>query len=409
MDYFLYGYIIYTVFFVLGATESSFFSAAACQGVQIIGFLLVTFGAFGLMRFKFDDKYLELIFGVYILYLVTVVVRGIKYDSNSLKRLFLDPASGLFAYFTPLVLLLPINIGTLKRLINTTLILGVFFIIFVAVFYNVLHDPDRINLVSLGLVENFSSFLASGTGFILMIYVYNAQKKEFFGIGKKNVLAAIVMLLALFFALYRARRGLIFICVSMIAAAVFTFILSSKKKMLIIFMGVVLAILCSFFIASIKTPSMLNFLLERGEEDTRTGVEVYMYNDMTTTDWVIGKGINGEYYCPIVENVNNASGYRENIETGYLQMSLKGGILSIALLLMILLPAIYKGFFKSQNVLSKAAAIWIFLWIVYEYPTIGAIFNMHYILVWMSVGICYSANIRNLSDTAIKTHLQRFK
>ena len=133
-----------------------------------------------------------------------------------------------------------------------------------------------------------------------------------------------------------------------------------------------------------------------------------MYADMSPTDWVIGKGIKGQYYCPVVENVNDAegAGYRDNIETGYLQIILKGGIISLALLLLMFVPAVYKGLFKSKNVLSKAAALWIFLWIIYLYPSGGIVFTMNYVLVWIAVGICYSEKIRNLPDSTIKNYLQ---
>ena len=172
-------------------------------------------------------------------------------------------------------------------------------------------------------------------------------------------------------------------------------------------MGVIFIGFIALFMAGRKTPAMFSFLVDRGEEDTRSGVEVYMYADMSTTDWIIGKGINGEYYCPIVDNVNDATGYRAYIETGYLQIILKGGVLGLALLLLILIPAIYKGLFKSRNILSKAAAIWILLWILYEYPTIGFNFSMHYILVWICVGICYSKKIRKMADSTIKFYLQK--
>lgn len=178
--------------------------------------------------------------------------------------------------------------------------------------------------------------------------------------------------------------------------------------MLIIGMAVIFIAGGSYYLTNVKTPAMLNYLIDRGDADTRTGVEVYMYADMTPVDWVIGKGIKGSYYCPVVDNVNDAEGlgYRDNIETGYLQIILKGGIISLALLLLIFIPAVYKGFFKSRNILSKAAAMWIFLWIIYLYPSGGMVFNMNYVLVWISTGICYSDKIRNLDDETIKTHLQ---
>lgn len=178
--------------------------------------------------------------------------------------------------------------------------------------------------------------------------------------------------------------------------------------MLIIILTSLVILIASLFVFSMKDHHIFNFLIERGEEDTRTGVEVWMYADMSPTDWVIGKGIKGQYYCPVVENVNDAegAGYRDNIETGYLQIILKGGIISLALLLLMFVPAVYKGLFKSKNVLSKAAALWIFLWIIYLYPSGGIVFTMNYVLVWIAVGICYSEKIRNLPDSTIKNYLQ---
>jgi hypothetical protein len=127
---------------------------------------------------------------------------------------------------------------------------------------------------------------------------------------------------------------------------------------------------------------------------------------MTSRDWITGKGMNGKYYCPIVLDVNDPSGSRTVIETGYLQIILKGGILSLSLLLLILIPAVYFGFFKSKNILSKAAAMFILLWIIYLKPVVGVAFSMHYVLVWISVGICYSKKINNLSDGQIKEYLR---
>ena len=170
-------------------------------------------------------------------------------------------------------------------------------------------------------------------------------------------------------------------------------------------MSVVLAIGGFIYMNSIsdsKNGNIFTFLMARKDEDTRSNVEEAFYADMTTTEWIIGKGINGEYYCPGVENVMNNTSYRNIIETGYLQIILKGGIISLALLLLILIPAIYKGLFNSNNILSKGAALWIFLWTIYLYPTIGIGFCMYHLLVWISVGICYSGKIRAMADSDIK-------
>lgn len=396
------------VFFGLSGSEATFITPVTCQFFQILGLLAMITGGFSLMRFKFDNKYLQTLFTINLIYSLIIVLRGSQYDFNSLKQMFLDISSGILPYIASLVLLLNRNIGFYKKIFDILLILGIFFLIHVIIFYKILHDYDRLNLLSQGMAEAFSVLLSLPIGFLFLNYLYFGGKKTMYGIGAKNIFAIGVMIITLFFAIFRARRGLIFMCLSSMACVGMIYIISTKKKMLIISMAVFLSLIGSFLVSNIKVPSMFNFLMERGEEDTRSGVEVWMYADMSPTDWVIGKGIKGKYYCPIVENINDieGGGFRDNIETGYLQIILKGGVISLGLLLLIFLPAVYKGFFKSNNVLSKAAAMWIFLWIVYLYPSGGILFTMNYLLVWISVGICYSDKIRNLSDDTIKKYLQ---
>ena len=80
---------------------------------------------------------------------------------------------------------------------------------------------------------------------------------------------------------------------------------------------------------------------------------------MKTPDWIAGRGITGQYFCPDIEE-EQFNDYRSVIETGYLNIILKGGFVSLILLLLITIPAIIKGIFYSNNILSKAAGIWIF-------------------------------------------------
>jgi hypothetical protein len=94
------------------------------------------------------------------------------------------------------------------------------------------------------------------------------------------------------------------------------------------------------------------------------------------------------------------------IETNYLQIILKGGIISLGLLLLIIVPACIKGIFYSKNMLSKAAGIWILLWIFCLYPANVDTFTMNYLLVWMCVGICYTKKIRNMPDDFIKQYFK---
>jgi hypothetical protein len=394
-----YGFIISTISYMLSTMET-FISGAVCQGIQVTGLAIMIAGTTSLIKFKFDDKYLQSVFTIFIAFSLFIVARGIQTDTNSLKKLFLDFYYGMFPYLAPLVVLLPRNIGAYKKLFKTLVIFGVLFIIGDIVFYKIIKNPDWLSVESLGVMESLFGLYAFPVGFLLLTFVYHKKKINWFAVG--------VMAIALFFLAYRARRGSMFLCLTTCAGAGMIYLIYSKKKALVISMSIFLVLFGSFFMSGIKPPAMFNFLMARGDEDTRSGVEQYMQADMTSKDWLIGKGLNGKYYCPIVINLDGTS-EREVIETGYLQIILKGGLASIVLLGLILIPAVYKGLFKSKNILAKGAGMFILLWIVYLYPTIGVGFTMHYILVWISVGICYSKQICNMDDGEIKEYLALVK
>lgn len=407
LNFFWYGFAVYTIFYVLGAAEASFLSPANCQAIQILAFIMMVVGSVNTMRFKFDNQYLRILFIINLLYSATIVLRGSEFNKDAMKQMFLDVTFGILPYFASVVLLFPRNITTYRKIFNSLLILAASYLVCVVVFYNTLHDYDRLNLAAQGLVENISTLLALPIGYLLMNFVYQTGKKGLMRFGIKNMFGMFVIAVTLFFAIFRARRGLIFMCLTSLICMGMVYIITTKKKTLIIATGIILVLAGSFVVPNIKTPAMFGFLMDRGDEDTRSGVEVWMYADMSSTEWVIGKGIKGKYYCPIVDNVNDAegAGYRDNIETGYLQIILKGGILSLGLLLLMFVPAVYFGLFKSRNVLAKASALWVLLWIVYLYPSGGIVFNMNYILVWISVAVCYSEKIRNLTDEEIKPYM----
>jgi hypothetical protein len=251
----------------------------------------------------------------------------------------------------------------------------------------------------MGYAEALFSYFSLPLGFLLMTYIYQSKKKRWF--------AFIVMIISLYFLISRARRGAMFISVTTLAGAGMVYLIYTKRTVLVIILSVFFVLISSVFASNIKLPSMFDFLMSRKDEDTRTPVENDMKADMKQIDWLVGKGITGTYYSvSVIDDINDLSGQRSVIETGYLQMMLKGGIISVFLLALILVPGVYLGLFKSTNVLCKGAGMFNLLWMVYTYPTIVNQFNIYYIMVWISVGICYSPKIRNMSDNTIKKYLR---
>jgi hypothetical protein len=274
-------------------------------------------------------------------------------------------------------------------------IFGIFYIVYDIFFIKDLLYRFGRNLTSQAIVEYFSKTLSIPSGFLLLTYIYHSNKRKLF--------ALFLIILTFLLALIRARRGMMFMALSILIVSYIIYFLSNKVRLINIFLSVILASFIFVYGASIYNKNktgLFGFFEARKNESTRKGVELYFYRDMNTKDWIIGKGINGSYYCPGVDSAFTV--YRYGIETDYLSIILKGGIISLMLLLLIAIPAIFKGLFYSKNILSKAAGIWILFYLGDLYPVPVTNFTLNYLLVWISIGICYSDEIRSMSESSIK-------
>jgi hypothetical protein len=395
INYFCFGFVIYAVSYIFSITIYA--NANICQFLEIVGLLLFVYGAMNLIQFKIDNIYLKIVYVLYIAWLITIIPRGFHFNFEYLKGILFSPF-GILLYSVPLVLLFPRNLGLYKKMFNIIFILNFFFIAYDILFIKDLINPDQSNLDSQGLIENFSQILSIHTGFLLLTYVYLTPKRKLFVLG--------IIVITLLFGIIRARRGLIFMTLCMIIFSYILYLFISKKKILVIFFSTATFFFGALYLSKVfsqKNKGLFSFLLERGTEDTRTSVEECFYQDFQPKDWIIGKGMDGEYYCPGVDE-NDITGYRPVIETGYLQIILKGGMVSLGLFLLIAIPAMIKGIFFSKNTFSKAAGIWIFLSLVYLYPAALNYFSLFYVLVWISIAICYSKNIRNMSENSVREY-----
>jgi hypothetical protein len=393
LNIFWLGFSIYSLTVVFGATQAV--NIKILQGIQIVGLILMFKSIISLVRFKFDNEYLRIIYTIYCGWLFIMILKGyhLLTDYTYLKSFLFNPSVGML-YFSPLILLFPRNFIFFKKLFNVIAIFGIFYVIYDMIFIKYLINRDHSSLISQQIVETFSD-LSFPSGFLLLTFAYHTKKRQLIALG--------VVALALLFAVIRARRGLIFIYSNMIFFAYIIFILFSKKKLWIIYLTVFIAFLGAVYVTTVYKPSrnpIFGFLVERRDEDTRSIVELYFHDDMKPKDWITGRGINGQYFCPNVEE-NQITNFRSTIETGYEQTILKGGLISLGLFLLIAIPAVIAGIFYSKNILSKAAGIWIFISLVDSYPGTVNAFTLNYLVVWVSIGICYSKEIRRMTDTDI--------
>jgi hypothetical protein len=397
LNFFWTGFIIYTAFFVLSTTTTV--NYIICQLFQLTGIVLFVPSAIKLIDWKFTNQYLKVLFIIYCSWQLTIIFRGFSFDYTNVKVMLFDAESGLFRFLAPLILLFPKNLLYYKKIVLVIVILGALFLLYDIVFIHNLLNLDYENNDTKFTYEHFVKILSVPSGIILLTLIY--QKKRI------RYLAFVVIITSILFAIIRARRALLIMTISPLLISYILYLYSQKKNFIIALVPFIVVMLLFTFSGNENdknTPPIFRLLSDRGTEDTRTGVEIFFYRDMSTLNWIVGKGINGKYYCPDIDLGKNTD-YRSMIETDYLYIILKGGIISLALILLIAIPSLIKGFFYSENILSKAAAIWILLWLIELYPANVSSFSLHYLLFWISIGICNSNIIREIPE---KTLIQIF-
>lgn len=388
------GFIIYAASYAISATNQVNFIIVNL--LQIVALGMIFPSAVLLMDSKIENSYLRAVFILYVLWTITVIIRGISFDYDSVKQMLFNPVRGIMQFFVPLVLLFRKDFSFYRRLFDAIYVLGVIYLIFSLLAIKEIISPSSYYL-SQGIVENFSQHLSFASGFLLLTFLYHSKFRNFFSV--------FIIFLTFLFAVLRARRGLMFMSFSMLFFAFIIYQYVNKTKVINMVLSGFLVLLLSYMAMKVyqdNRKDTFGLLTERLGHDTRSEVEEYFYSDFKTIDWIIGRGMNGQYFCPGVEDGEGGiSVYRGVIETGYLQIILNGGIISLFLLVIIAIPGMIKGIFTSNNILSKAAGIWIVLFFLYAYPGGPAIFTLNYTLVWLSIGICYSEKIRKMSDTDI--------
>ncbi|HEY1872644.1 MAG TPA: hypothetical protein VGG71_16400, partial [Chitinophagaceae bacterium] len=345
------GIIIYSAAYTFSYT--GILTDNVWNPIQAIGLLLCIPAAANLFRFKIDNAYLRFIFSLYCLWVIFICARGFSLNYKFLKLMLFDGWTGVFLYFVPLMLFFPKSVYYLPNLFKAIVVLGIIYLVYDVMFLKTLLDNDADNFTGKILTEYFSKTLAVPCGFLLITYIYHNYKIRIFAFG--------VLVITLLLGLIRARRGLIFMSACPLLVSYIIFICYNFKRFRAIFLSLILISILSVYGVKVYNKNkegMFSLITERADVDTRTDVEQCFYEDMKPRDWIIGRGIVGEYYCPGTEN-DDLLLFRSQIETDYLNIILKGGIIGLALLVLMAVPAIIKGLFFSKNMLSKASAIWI--------------------------------------------------
>lgn len=248
-------------------------------------------------------------------------------------------------------------------------------------------------------ITNSTIGIASIAPVVIMIYFKRYLSKKHWQWYLITYIGSMLM------AAYLARRGSLAMSGLYLAFAWLMYAMFDKKtsKIKLIFISIlVIALGYGFFTGSVD--SFFATLSERGDEDTREGVELAFFADMQDiNDWIFGRGWFGQYYDFVF-------GYKRfGVETGYLTIILRGGIIYLIPYILLLVLSFINGFFRSKNLFCKSFAIICLMKIISLYPFGWPAFDFLHFVIFLGIWICNSEDIRSLTDDNIKSLLFNMK
>lgn len=257
------------------------------------------------------------------------------------------------------------------------------------------------DLVQIGTykAEGIGSSLPFLSAFLLGLSAYFNKKQRNINI----IIWAIYFMLMML----NARRNVSFsLLLYAVIAYIFTSLSSLKKnvaKTLIVFLFSILTGLILLLNFDSLVSGVFNNMANRANEDTRSGVEELFFADFSNapiSDWIFGRGMDGGYYQPMRnEETGEIADYRDGIETGYLNMMLKGGIIYDLIIILIMILAIKRGL-KKHNIVYTYLSIILFTYFIDLYTTNPVCtFSVRSILFWFCINIL-------LNDQKIRQYIK---
>lgn len=389
------GIAIYCISYLMGTLDIQPTLILLIRLFQGLGILLFITALIGSASFSnISNKYLKIVFILLMIWHCFVILSNFSISSSFIKTYMREPYYFLH-FFIPLIILLPPNFFADYFARWSFRLVVLFFILFIPFSFWIFNYQT--------FSEQFVWVLGVGGGFIIMNYVYFPNKIR--------ITSFIVVMLSLFISTYMARRNIMLTFSGYLFASVggyfaFTPISGIIKKMVLSLLLIILSIGGYLFFLSVQN-SLFSGISDRALVNSREEILISYFEDMSETDWIIGKGMDGTYYAPTVDEetpFGTDEDYRFLIEGGYLQVILKGGIVNLILILLIAIPAIRKGLFQSNNLFAKSSAMLVFLWLIDMFPWGMPAFDLRYLLFWFSIGVCYNSELRLFSDDEIKEY-----
>lgn len=210
--------------------------------------------------------------------------------------------------------------------------------------------------------------------FILMIYLYVQW-------GRRAMLLDAILLLC-----------------AMLVLRLRSVYLNLNDRMKIYFAGfaVILIILAFGNIAQSTYVFQRGFTKDALDQSRGFVYEAFFLDMDTANEWIFGRGLGGS-----IAREADTDRVVDFVESGFLVLIYKGGLLYMIPFLVILLRASYLGLWRSKNDLIKALSIQLPIYIFSMYAWNWPEFSTKYVFMWISVTACLDPQMRNLSNEEI--------
>lgn len=347
--------------------------------LSILGLLLILISFFQCGFKNNRSKILTVLVTILLIYETTIIFRFEENifdltDTDVQRKMFFDERFFL-SYFLPLIYFLKkVNFRAVSYFCIINLCIAVVMLI---TFRNeiVLYDTSE---YSSWIVESIC-LLAIPVSLLLYLS---------FTISKRTVIFIIISYLVLLLtSIWLGRRSVSFEL--LIALLIFVYLNAKNKK---VFMGCIILLILAYPYIGKLYNSDNSRLKDRMEIDNRSPEDKDALNSLTGIYYYIGKGIDGEYYSH-AHAMN-----RGIVETGFSHMMLKGGFVFVFLYIIIMIRAIFLGFFYSKNKFSKGLAFYVLVQLVSMYPLPIPVMNLQCFILWYSIALLDNKGIRYTND-----------
>lgn len=350
---------------------------------------------------EFSKSYIRL-FKFYLLLCIIMIIRGYMIDyryqwisTDGMLNFHFIQKYYILPYLMPLVCFIPWHYYKFDKIIKYATWVAIitivsFVILFPTIFSASIKAMSGNDITGLESGIDFRFYTPFAFVTLLIAYVTNKT-------WRINMLGLISIILI---NLIAARRGSSLITAVLFIVALY-FWNQYKEKSLGLQAKVISVIIIAGAAYFVLNSSLFVYIFERGMEDSRTGVDEALLEQMSPWELVFGKGLNGRYYLAILEN-DYLEGWRYGSETGFFNIVLKGGyLMAFTYILLLAIPA-FKGMFKSSNYLCKAGGFYILLSLFELYPFGWLEFSIKFLIIWMLIPLCLSSKVREMDDEQIK-------